>query len=126
MKKNGFKYFKTAGIKNWSETHFFELILLSGFLFSLFLLRSAGYFHPYFSISINFIIFAALVLTVPIFKTTSKIFFWATLAFWLFAGFLRIVRVDVWAERTGIYAYEALFIGLILFFFELIFRKNSK
>jgi len=36
----------------------------------------------------------------------------------LFAGFLRIINLDTWAERTAVYCVEALIIGVVLLFKE--------
>jgi hypothetical protein len=119
------KLFNLPMVKRWAEKNFFELIIVSGIIFFLFLLRSAGYFYPYFTISINFIMFTALIISVPIFKTSNKFFFLVTLIFWLFAGLLKVLKIEVWAERTAIYAFQALFVGVILFILEMLTSRNT-
>ena len=90
----------------------------------LFLLRSAGYFDPYFLISVNLIVTVALILAIPLLGANSRTMFVASLVFWLFVGFLRVLNLDVWAERTAVYTYEALVIGVVLLIYEEIKNKN--
>jgi membrane-bound ClpP family serine protease len=110
--------------KKWISDYNYRLILFNIIIVFLFLLRSAGYFQPYFPISVNFIVIVGLVLSVVLLGAKSNLVFYATLLFWIFAAFLKIVGIDVWSERTGIYAYESLVFGVILFLFENI--KNHK
>ncbi len=109
---------------NWVKQKYFQIALFNIVMILLFLLRSAGYFDPYFVISVNFIIIFGLILAVPLLGANSHSMFFVALVFWLFAGFLRILNLDIWAERTGIYVYESLLIALILLFWENIHRKN--
>jgi hypothetical protein len=69
--------------------------------------------------------FTALIISVPIFKTSNKFFFLVTLIFWLFAGLLKVLKIEVWAERTAIYAFQALFVGVILFILEMLTSRNT-
>lgn len=96
-----------------------SLTIFTLFIVFLFLLRSAGYFQPYFAISVNFIVMVSIILTYFILKLTSKAIFVITLIFWLFAGFLKIIHIDIWSERTGIYVFESLFIGIVISIFEI-------
>jgi hypothetical protein len=113
-------------VKDWIKFYNIRLILFNIIIVFLFLLRSAGYFQPYFPISVNFIVIVGLFLSVIILGARSKIVFLVTLAFWVFAGFLKIIRIDVWAERTGIYAFESLVFGVILFLIENIRLNKDK
>jgi hypothetical protein len=113
-------------VKDWIKFYNIRLILFNIIIVFLFLLRSAGYFQPYFPISVNFIVIIGLFLSVIILGARSKIVFLVTLAFWVFAGFLKIIRIDVWAERTGIYAFESLVFGVILFLIENIRLNKDK
>lgn len=97
------------------------LFIFNIVLMTLILMRSAEYFAPFFLISINFIVLVCIILSIPLLGIRSKGIFLVALLFWLFAAFLRILNVEVWAERTAIYAYEAIIVGLILFILE-----NSK
>ncbi len=113
-------------LKNWLLGYNYRLLLVNFIIVFLFLLRSAGYFQPYFAISINFIIIVGLILSVLLVGAKSNLIFIVTLIFWMFAGFLKLVRIDVWAERTGIYAYESLVFGVLLFLFEELKGRNKK
>lgn len=97
------------------------LFIFNIILMVLILMRSAEYFAPFFLISINFIILVCIILSIPLLGIRSKGIFLIALLFWLFAAFLRLLNVGVWAERTAIYAYEAILVGIILFVLE-----NSK
>ncbi len=114
-----------ARVKKWVLEYNFNLIIFNIVIVFLFLLRSAGYFMPYFPISVNFIVVFGLVLSYFLLGTNSRTVFFITLFFWVFAGFLRMVGINVWAERTGIYAYESLVFGVLLFLFEE-FRGGKK
>jgi hypothetical protein len=111
-------------LKKWALEYNFRLILFNIILVFLFLLRSAGYFQPYFPISVNFIVIVGLVLSVVLLNLKSREIFLVVIVFWVFAGFLRVMRIDVWAERTGIYAYESLLFAVILFLLESISKSE--
>src|SRR5688572_17170247 len=104
--------------KKWISDYNYRLIIFNIIIVFLFLLRSAGYFHPYFPISVNFIVIFGLVLSVILLGAKSNLIFGVTLAFWLFAGSLELLGIYVWAERTGIYAFESLLFGVVLFLIE--------
>lgn len=104
--------------RNWVRDHYFQLSIFNMILVMLLLLRSAGYFEPYLALSINLIVFIALVGMVTLFRARVKTLIIVTIFFWLFAGVLKILGVDVWAERTAIYAFEALLIAIVLLIIE--------
>ncbi len=101
------------------------LFIFNIILMVLILMRSAEYFAPFFLISINFIVFVCIILSVPLLGIRSKGIFSIALLFWLFAAFLRVLNIEVWAERTAVYAYQAIVVGVILFIFENI-RSHKK
>lgn len=103
-----------------------NLIIFTLFIVFLFLLRSAGYFQPYFPISVNFIIMIAIILGFFILRLKSRIIFLITLIFWIFAGLLKLVHIDIWSERTGIYVYESFFLAVLFSIFEVIINKAIK
>ncbi len=94
------------------------LFIFNILLMMLILMRSAEYFTPFFLISINFIVFACIVFSVFLLGIRSKGVFLLALLFWSFAAFLRVLNAGVWAERTAIYAYQAIVVGVILFIME--------
>ncbi|CAN5301242.1 hypothetical protein BH10PAT1_BH10PAT1_2980 [soil metagenome] len=118
QKINKYKEELSQKFEKWVIKFNYKLIVFNIIIVFLFLLRSAGYFQPYFPISVNFIIIFSLVLSKILLNTNSKIIFLFVLVFWLFAEFLKLVKIDVWAERTGIYVYESLVFAVLLFLLE--------
>lgn len=106
----------------WASKHYLNLAVFNVVIIILVLLHSARYFYPYWLISNNVIIFISLVLSVLLLGARSKFMFVFSLAFWVFAGLMKIFKIDVWAERIGIYFFESIFLGIIL----LIFEKREK
>src|SRR5687768_15704687 len=104
--------------RNWVKEHYFQLSIFNMILVMLLLLRSAGYFEPYLALSINLIVFIALIGMVTLFGARVKTLTIVTIFFWVFAGILKVLGVDIWAERTAIYAFEALLITVVLLIFE--------
>ena len=115
----------SRNIRKWTRRHYFQLAIFYSFVLFLFLMRSAGYFHPYFVISVNVIILAALLTSIPLLGVRSSVLFVVTILFWGFAAFLKVVHIDIWAERTAIYSYQALIIGVLLLIFD-IHKKEDK
>lgn len=105
-------------IERWVKSHYLNLAIFNIFLIVLVLLHSARYFDPFWLISINAIVFVALIASIFLLGAKSNIFFIATLLFWIFAGLLKLAKIDVWAERTTVYAFEALIIGVFMLFVE--------
>ncbi|MDO8619138.1 MAG: hypothetical protein Q7R49_04330 [Candidatus Daviesbacteria bacterium] len=111
--------------ENWVNLRHFQLAVFNIILISLALLRSAGYFEPFFLITINIIVLISLVMLILLLKTSSKFLFSVAICFWAFAGLLKLFQVSVWAERTTIYAYEAILIGIVQLVIEVIHRKEK-
>ncbi len=105
-------------LNKWLKKYYFHLSVFNIFLVSLFFLRSAGYFQPFFQITIQLIVFISLVISIPLLGIRSKALFLITLFFWLFSAFLRIIKIEVWAERTSEYAYFSLVLASLVFFIE--------
>lgn len=105
-------------IEQWAMKNFFTISIFNFIIIILFLLRSAGYFEPYFLISVNFIVVVGLLLSILLLGSTSKEMFVVSLLFWLFAGLLKVLNIETWAERTVIYSVEALVIGIILLYYD--------
>lgn len=105
-------------IKSWTAAHYLNLALFNLILIILVLLRSAGYFDPYFPITIHLIVFITLILLVFLLGVNSKFLFVLTCVLWIFVAFLKLVGIDVWAERTSVYAFEVMVVGVTLFLTE--------
>lgn len=113
-------------LRKWVELHYLQLALFNVVLVILLLLRSAGYFEPFFGITINSIFFIALVLSIFLLGTRSRGAFTVALIFWLFTALLRLAGINVWAERTSIYVFQAMLVGVILFIIESVFRNSQR
>lgn len=113
-----------SNFKNWSRKNFFGLILFNILFMLMVLLRSAGYFAPYFYITINMIILICIVMTRFFLRLESRFIFLISLVFLLFAAFLKLFTVDFWAERSIIYSFEALVFGVLLYIYETLKSKD--
>lgn len=113
-------------LQKWVELHYFQLAIFNVVLVILLLLRSAGYFEPFFGITINSIFLIALVLSIFLLGTRSCGAFTVALIFWLFAAFLKLAKIDVWAERNAIYSFQALVVGVLLLVWESLFDKRKE
>lgn len=102
----------------WGHSHYVRLAIFNTLIVLLVLLRIAGYFHPFFVITVNAVVMVALIAAVLLLGARSKVLFLIALLTWLFAAFLRIVKIEVWAERTAVYTFQALVIGTILLIYE--------
>lgn len=117
---------KTKRMESWAQKKVLNLFVFNVFLAFLLLLHSAGYFAPFFPITINIIVLFSLILMVVLLEAKSRSIFFVALLFWLLASLLKLLRVDVWAERTTIYSFEALFVGIILVIIEQLKRNLPK
>ena len=70
------------------------------------------------------IVILALILSVFLLKANYKTMFITALFFWIFAGLLGTLKINVWAERTTVYVFESLVLGVILLTWEIIFSKE--
>jgi hypothetical protein len=105
---------------------FLELSIFNVVLMSLVLLRSAGYFQPYFPLSVNLIFLVSLLISMPLFKAKSTHFFLVALIFWIFACVLYLLHISIWAERTAVYTYQSFVIGLASLVYERIKYRYMK
>jgi len=113
-------------VKNWAEEHFLGLFVFNIVAIILLLLRSAGYFDPFFPLTINFIIFICFIMAIFLLGAGSRTLFVIALIFWIFAAILRVFQIEVWAERTVIYSFQALILGILILPFENRKDKSSK
>lgn len=112
--------------QTWVIRHYLQIAIFNIVIVLLFLLRSAGYFDPYFLISINLIAFVGFLLLVFLLGAGSREMFVFFLLFWVFASVLRLMNIEIWAERTTVYAYQALLIGVFLLIIESVFSKVGR
>lgn len=110
--------------RKWANDNILGLFLFNLILMFLILLHSAGYFAPFFPLTINVIVFICTLSAIFLLRATSRSLFSVALFFWIFAGLLKLLGINIWAERTVIYAYELLVVGFLLMIVE--YRRNSK
>ncbi|EKD94493.1 MAG: hypothetical protein ACD_26C00034G0028 [uncultured bacterium] len=103
----------------WAEGNIAGLFIFNLIILLLVLLRFAGYFSPFLTININLIYLIGLILSVILLKASSRVMFIMALVFWMLTVFLKYVKIDVWADRTVEYFFQALVVGIFL----LVFRK---
>lgn len=115
----------TKDFRTWGKKNYYRLIVFNLILIVLFLLRSAGYFSPYWLISINFIVIFSLVLSAILLGVKSNFLFLIAFVFWLIAAVFKIFFIEVWAERSAIYVYQALVIATVFLFIENIWTRNK-
>lgn len=108
----------SARLQDWALQRIFGVFVFNTVLVLLLLLHSAGYFSPYFPLTINTIVVIGMILSIFFLRMNSKNIFFLALFFWLLAAFLKAVGIEVWAERSAIYSFEALLIGIILLIIE--------
>ena len=104
-------------IKNFEDLISSKMLGLFAFniiLMTLILMRSADYFKPFFPLSIHIIVLICFIISIPLLGVRDKMLFFISLLLWFFSGLLKVLQIDVWAERTVVYSFEALLIGMIL------------
>lgn len=104
--------------KSWIVKNQFQLTIFNVFLILLVLLRSAGYFQPFIELTINIIFLSALIVSTFLLDAKSRAFFAIAVIFWIIAAVLKIINIQVWAERAALYSFESLTLGILLSIFE--------
>lgn len=102
----------------WAASRYVNLAIFNTLAVILSLLHVAKYFHPFWMITINIIIFILLIASVLLLGARSRALFLISLLFLLFSGFVKILGIGVWAERIAIYMFQALLLGILLLFIE--------
>lgn len=113
-------------LKKWSISHVGQLVMMNVLLVLLLLLKSAGYFSPYLILTINLIVMFSLVYGVTFLGLSIRGVMSIGLFFWFLSAVLRILKVDIWAERSSVYAFETLLVVLALLTIEIIRNKWFK
>lgn len=117
-KINKSRKYEKDKLRLWIAKHYLQLALFNIILIVLVLLRSAGYFEPFFPITINVIFVFSLLLSVLLLGTNVRSAIVVAFVFWILAALFRILNINVWAERAAIYSYEALFVATILLLYK--------
>ena len=106
---------KTA-LSQWAQKHFTGLFIFNLSVLIMVLLSSAQYFKPYFPLGINTIVMISLVLAIIFLGVREKPMFAICLVFLFMAAILKVLKIDVWAERASIYVYQSYLLGFFLLF----------
>ena len=101
-------------VKVWVEKKLVGIFIFNLIVVVMVLLNTAQYFKPFFYLGINSIFFLSLILAVALLGSRTKEMFLISIIFLLFAAFLKVVKIDIWADRASIYFYQAFLIGLVL------------
>lgn len=101
-------------IRVWVGKNLVGIFIFNLTVVVMVLLNTAQYFKPFFYLGINSIFFLSLILAVALLRARTKAMFIISIIFLLFAAFLKVVKIDVWADRASIYFYQAFLIGLVL------------
>jgi len=101
-------------LNKWAMDHLVGLFIFNITMSLLVLLNTAEYFKPFFFLGINVIFFIGLILSIPLLGAKSKSMFFISITFLVFATFLKILKIEIWAERTAVYTFQSLLIGVIL------------
>lgn len=107
-------------LNNWVKKHLLGLFIFNAILIILVLLNTAQYFKPFFYLGINAIFFISLLLSIFLLGVKSRSMFLISLIFLMFGIFLKVVKIDIWADRASIYFYQSFAMGLML----LLSKKN--
>jgi len=100
--------------KVWVEKNLVGIFIFNLAVVIMVLLNTAQYFKPFFYLGINSIFFLSLILAVMLLGARARAMFIISIIFLLFAAFLKVVKIDVWADRASIYFYQSFFVGLAL------------
>jgi hypothetical protein len=101
-------------LQSWAKNNFFGLFFLNLIIMVLILLHTAGYFDPFFLLSINSIFFISFILCIFFLRLKSQHFFVFSLLFLVLSGLLKLLGIGIWAERAAIYSFQAFFLGVLL------------
>ena len=98
-------------LSRWVHNHTFGLFVFNLIMMVLVLLRTAGYFHPFFIITINLIVICGLILSAGFLGAKSVGVYLIALCFWLLTMFFSVAKVETWSERSSIYCFNAFAVG---------------
>lgn len=98
----------------WAKNHLAGLFIFNTVIVILVLLNTAQYFKPFFFLGINVIFFISIILSIILLGARSKTMFFISALFFVFGVLLKVLNIDIWADRASIYFYQAFFVGILL------------
>lgn len=105
-------------VERWSRKHLSGLFIFNLVAVILLLLHSAGYFTPFFTLTINVIFFILFFLTIVLLGARSRELIIIAAIFWFLTFFFKVLQINTWAERTAIYFFQVLVLAIIVFILE--------
>lgn len=105
-------------ISKWLDDNRGGVLLFNLSVLLLALLQTAGYFHPFFRITINFVILTSMILAIFLLHAGSRALFYMSFAFLLLTIFFKTFGVNVWSDRVSIYIFESMALASLMFIYE--------
>lgn len=112
-------------IRVWVLKYQVNIAIVNIILIIMFLLRSVGYFHPYLPITIHMIVFIGVILSIILLGASTRALIVVSLIFLLSASMLRILKINVWSERTAMYSFEIYTVGVFQEILKLFIRRKK-
>ncbi len=103
---------------DWAKKRHFGLFSFNLIIIILSLLHTARYFDPIYEISINFILVTAMILTLTVLGGNSITMFVVSIFFMIISASFQAIKINIWAERSGIYAFDSLMLGILALIWE--------
>lgn len=110
--------------REWADKHLAGLFVFNLLVLLLIMLQSIGYFDPFLKITATLIIVIAMVLSIFLLGVRANGIIILTLLFWSIGFIFKIFKIDIWAERLGIYTFYSLLLLLPMFIIELIRKRD--
>ena len=102
----------------WAKNKILGIFVFNLVLAIMVLLRAGNYFNPIFSISINVIALTTIIMAIVLLGAGNRAVFSISAVFLVIAGLFQVFKIEIWSERSGIYFFEALVLGIIHLFFD--------
>lgn len=118
LRINRYKQSIEVRFSDWAKSKLVGIFVFNLLMMILLLLKSAGYFDPYLPLTINMVYMAAMILAVCLLGANSRVIFLLAMFFWVMASWFGVWKINIWAERSAIYTYQALVFGVILLIIE--------
>ncbi|MDO8638504.1 MAG: hypothetical protein Q7R43_02935 [Candidatus Daviesbacteria bacterium] len=116
---------KLLTFQEWAQKRVAGLFVLNLILMLLVIMSVAGYFAPFFPLTINLIVLVGVVLSIFLIGMNRKTLYMFVLFFWLLAAILKTLNINIWAERSAVYAFEIFIVAFFLQIIENFIREDE-
>lgn len=110
--------------REWADKHLAGLFVFNLLVLLLIMLQSIGYFDPFLKITATLVIVIAMILSIFLLGVRTNGIVILTLIFWFIGFVFKIFKIDIWAERLGIYTFYSLLLLLPMFIIESTNKKG--